>query len=55
MNNEVYSIKEAAKLLGITRAYVYILRDMGKIKVKKIGSQYVITKKEIERYIKEQK
>jgi excisionase family DNA binding protein len=50
MNNNLYSIKEAAELLGISRAYVYYLKNIGKIKAKKIGSQYVVGQKEIDRY-----
>ena len=48
--NSYYSIKEAARLLGISRAYVYYLKDTGQISVEKIGAQYVIHKDELERY-----
>jgi len=53
MENKLYSIKEAAELLGISRAYIYLLKDMGKIKVEKIGSQYVISQEEIDHYKQE--
>jgi len=51
MNDKVYSIKEAAKLLGISRSGVHWLKDTGKIKAEKIGSQYVISQEEIDRYL----
>jgi len=50
MKGKLYSIREAAELLGISRAYVYNLKDMGRIKVEKIGAQYVISQEEIDRY-----
>ena len=50
MENKEYSIKEAAKILGITRSGVHWLKDTGKIKARKIGSYYVISQEEIDRY-----
>lgn len=50
MKDRDYSIKEAAEILGISRSGVHWLKDTGKIKVKKIGNQYVISQKEIDRY-----
>ena len=50
METKYYSIKEAAEELKVSRTYIYYLRDTGQIKVEKIGSQYVITQEEIERY-----
>lgn len=50
MTNKLYSIQEAAELLGVSRSYVYLLKDMGKIKATKIGAQYVIAQEEIDRY-----
>lgn len=50
MEDKVYSLKEAALLLGVSRAYVYHLKDMGRIKAEKIGAQWVISQEEIERY-----
>jgi hypothetical protein len=44
------SIKGAALLLGISRAYLYYLKDVGDIRVDRIGSRYVIAQKEIDRY-----
>lgn len=48
---KVYSIREAAIELGVSRTYVYYLRDTGQIKVEQIGAQYVITQDEINRYL----
>ena len=50
MENKVYSIKEAAEILGITRSGVHWLKDTGKIEARKIGSYYVISQEEIDRY-----
>lgn len=47
----LYSIKEAAEALGITRSGVHWLKDTGKLKAEKIGEQYVITQSEIDRYL----
>jgi len=49
---KIYSIKEAAQKLGITPSEVYRLKDMGRIRVEKIGAQYTISEKEIERFKK---
>lgn len=50
MENKVYSIKEAARLLGISPTYVYYLRATGGIRAERIGAQWVISHEEIERY-----
>jgi len=47
---KLYSMKEAAQELGISRAYMYYLKDMGRVKAEKIGAQWVITEAEIKRY-----
>ena len=50
MTTKYLSTKEAAERLGISRGYIYYLRDTGKIKALKIGEQWVISEKELERY-----
>lgn len=50
MKDKVYSMKEAAELLSISRAYVYYLKMTGLIKAEKIGAQWVISQEEIDRY-----
>lgn len=50
MKGKVYSIKEAAEILGMSRSGVHWLKDTGKIKVEKIGEQYVISQEELDRY-----
>ena len=45
-----YSIREAALLLGVSRSYVYHLIGLRKLKAEKIGAQYVVTIKELQRY-----
>ena len=46
----VYSIKEVAKLLNLSQSYIYILKDIGWIKVVKIGRFCLILKEEVQRY-----
>lgn len=50
MKDKLYSIKEAADILGMTRSGVHWLKDTGKIKAEKIGEQWVISEEELERY-----
>ena len=47
---KVYSIREAAGILGVSRNYVYLLIHMKRIKARKIGAQYTISQAEIDRY-----
>jgi len=47
---KVYSIREAAGILGFSRNYVYLLIQMKRIRARKIGAQYTISQAEIERY-----
>jgi len=47
--NKYYSMKEAAGVLGVTRSAMYYLKLAGKIKVKKIGAQMVVTSQELKR------
>lgn len=49
-NLGLYSVREAAELLGFTRSYAYYLIAVGKIKATRIGWQYVISQEEINRY-----
>ena len=44
------SITEAAKRLGVSRSYVHYLKDTKQIKAHKIGEQWAIAEKELERY-----
>ena len=50
METKYYSIKEAAKELGLSAAWVYRLKDLNRINAERIGAQWVITQEEIERY-----
>lgn len=45
-----YTIKEAAIQLGICAAWLYLLKDLGRIKAERIGAQWVITQEELEGY-----
>lgn len=47
---KVYSIREAATELGVSRSWVYYLIQTRRIKARKIGAQYTITQGEIARY-----
>jgi len=49
MVTKYYSMKEVAVMLGISRAYLYYLKDTRQLKVQKIGSQFVVSEKEVER------
>ncbi|HEY94100.1 MAG TPA: helix-turn-helix domain-containing protein [Dehalococcoidia bacterium] len=42
MNNDVYSVDEAAKILGLENSYVRRLLAKGEIKGKKLGRDWVI-------------
>lgn len=50
METKYYSMKETAERLRLSRAFVYYLKDTGKLKVEKIGNQYVVSQKAIEEY-----
>ena len=47
---KVYSIRETAKELGLSRAYVYYLIQTKRLKARKIGAQYTVSQAEIDRY-----
>jgi len=47
---KLYSVREAAKQIGITRSYAYLLIQMRRLKAQRIGAQFVISDKEIERF-----
>lgn len=47
---KLYSIKEAAEVLGKSRQYIWLLIKMGRIKARQVGEQYVITQSELFRY-----
>lgn len=48
---KVYSIKQAAKELGISKSYVYYLIALKRLKARKIGAQYTLSQAEIDRYL----
>ena len=50
MKPKFYSLREAADKLGVSRAFVYYLKDTKKLKAEKIGHQYVVSEKAIEEY-----
>lgn len=47
---KVYSIKEAAQELGISKSYVYYLIAIKRLRARKIGAQYTLSQAEIDRY-----
>ena len=49
MATKYYSMAEVAVMLGISRAYLYYLKDTRKLKVQKIGAQFVVSEREVER------
>lgn len=50
MDTKVYSMREAAEELGISRAQIYYLKNTRQLQAKRIGAQFVITQEEIDRY-----
>lgn len=50
MRTKYYSMREAAKELGVSRAFVYYLKDTKRLKVEKIGEQFVVSQKAIDEY-----
>lgn len=54
-NNEVapisYGVADAAKAIGVSRAYMYRLLGEGKIAAKKIGARTIITTAELTRFV----
>ena len=53
MATRYYSMAEVAQELGISRAHVYHLKDTRKLKVKKVGAQWVVSGTELERIKRE--
>jgi excisionase family DNA binding protein len=49
MVTKYYSMKEVAAMLGISRAHLYHLKDTRKLKVEKIGAQFAVSARELER------
>ena len=45
-----YTVKQAARLLGFSPSYIYLLIRLGELRAEKIGAQYVISGEEVERY-----
>ena len=52
MDSKYYSIREAAELLGVSRGYIYHLKDTHRLNVEKIGFFLVVSEEEINRYKK---
>lgn len=50
MNNKVYNIKEAAKLLGLSVYRLYQLRRIGKLDMTKVGGKLCITEEDIKKH-----
>ena len=50
MEQKLYSVKQAARLLGFSPSYLYLLIQLGELRAEKIGAQYVISGEEVERY-----
>ena len=49
MATKYYSMAEVAVMLGISRAHLYHLKDLRRLKVQKIGAQFAVSAKEVER------
>ncbi len=47
-----YTIPEAAKLSGLSTAYLYKLSSMGKLPVSKMGSRVVILQDELVKFLR---
>ena len=50
MATKYYSLTEVAVMLGISKPYVRYLKDTHKLKAERIGAQWAISAKEVERY-----
>jgi len=54
MSNEkvmrIYSIKQAAAELKVSKSYVYYLVATKRLRARKIGAQYTLSQVEIDRY-----
>jgi len=50
METRYYSMKEAAEILGVSRTWMYYLKETRRIRVEKIGAQYVVSEAELHRY-----
>lgn len=48
--DELFSLKDAGKVLGVSRNYMWTLVQMNRIPAQKIGRFYVIAKNDIEEY-----
>lgn len=46
---KLYSLKEVADNLGVSRQYIWILIQLNKIKASKVGGRYIISQKEFDR------
>ena len=53
--DELISLSQAAKLYGFSTNYLRELSIRGRMKARKIGSQWLTTPKDVEEYIKSRK
>ena len=53
MATKYYSLMEVAVMLGISRPYVHYLKNTGKLKAERIGAQWAVSAKEVERLRRE--
>ena len=53
MATKFYSFTEVAVMLSISKPYVRYLKETGKLKAQKIGTQWAVSAKEVERLKRE--
>jgi len=53
--DELISLSQAGKIYGFSTSYLRELAIRGRMKAKKIGSQWLTTPKDVETYIKSRK
>jgi len=50
MQDELLSLQEAGKLIGLSRQYIWMLIQMNRLPAIKIGKQYIVTRADIDEY-----
>lgn len=55
MEKLVYSVQEAAEVLGISKSYMYELARRGEVPALKLGKRLVIPKEKFIKWINEEK
>ena len=55
MEKLVYSVQEAAEVLGISKSYMYELARRGEVPALKLGKRLVVPKEKFVRWINEEK